>query len=1431
MSNNCEERRGALFELTDDALYVANDGRPFSRLGVIGICAAHLSDKGSVRKDRYEESDEALINAIQEREINTYKVNPDRLFGDSRGEKEVSHDYQERFVWELLQNADDAMGPENRADLIGSKGLGFKSVLEITEEPEIHSGPFHFKFSPDETKQLLKDEEIDTDPPKLIFRIPHNCQQDPKVRELLNNYTTVIRLPFQDQEAHEKTRKVLADLEPHFLLLSRKLDTLHIITGPEQGERLYRIEREGAGLSEGEIVLRAPEGPSSWKRWWAESESVVEGKKLTVAIALPMKNGEAVPFDSELPFHVFFPTEESLGVKALVHASFELQQNRKHLRKGDNDVKILSLFGNLLEKVIQGTPPQTVLETFGSVDSDEEPLKEIKNLILEKMQTTPFVPVIGGEKLPPTETWLWRDGLGDILRKDEQEVKEAKLVAPELSSLFSALKDLGAQDIEDYKHIQLLRYCRNGSQEECIASFRALTKTGLNWLHQQYGERENYRLALLHEVPCWWTNKQTSRSLEAKPPLLWKKPNEWPNWLAVDTLHLEFQEEIEKWEKKEESESYNQLTENRLSKRELHYIDWVLIPAIRGWDQQQWKQLGYDVLKWLAVWEKPHGFNDTLPWIKDDEEHSRRRELATSLHLPTNKDCWLPVVDCFAGKAWDGPKAFDEFFAGRTILPLEEWREGLQEIDKDRWKGLLRWSGVSWEPKIWQTPFEVPGYPSREYYNTLGGGTLPGGKNYLIQDFPDCIKNVENKELIQDIFPSLFKLTKSNGALRLWMKHQGWKKYQQWPPSIAYKQLEKEAWLPVKRSLLENRKRIPPKEAFLPGKGLRPLLPQVDRSGIGDHHWFGSEGIEIKLRDLGIMDELPDGDSQWHGWMKQLAEKGEIAETSETWPDLQAPNDWKWKSGEGNQLWQAACNLYSKYLERPEWLPLPEDIKIPCVRLKNRQRILSFNSPDEVHWIDESYLADPILERNILAHGYHLFIFRFNEGENSKRLGVRKLSDVIEVEPCYEPDYTDLITALSQRYEDRKDVLEKVCDIELPQFVDLKITAVKSLKLKLSTNGNELGECPIQSWKDNGSDDILIDVANNEWCAFAHALAYRRDGGKHEKYQSDFELYFSDDPNNFRRRALDAGITEEALEPKKDPEEEEKPLPVPDDDTETTEKDGETTNTTETTNTSEVSGGMGTAGGGAGTAGGGAGTPGGGAGTASGGAETPGGGAKTPGGGAGTAGDGTGTAGGGAETTSGDAGTPGDGTRTPGGGTRTPSDGTGTPRPESELPAEKWLGEQLKRECSGEVEGIGPGADFILRLDGREIYIEAKHVETPPGVIHWSKQQYKSAKEREVEGNLYFIAVLSPGGDNSDKYAIHWIWDPLKELKDLEKREVIWHGSEPRDLQEGKWGIEETDPKSVLTKTFDIQIKLENNIYQNKDNHQLTRLKEKIQSA
>ena len=156
-----------LFAVTKDALLIANGGRSFTRKGVISVCASYLSDKRASEhdvEDDFEGTEDELVAAIRNSELYRYKGagGRNRILSDSRAEEETSRDYGGRFVWELLQNADDAMGKPGRssADLIGSKGLGFKAVLEITDEPEIHSGVYHFRFSVARTRRLFRAKKL-----------------------------------------------------------------------------------------------------------------------------------------------------------------------------------------------------------------------------------------------------------------------------------------------------------------------------------------------------------------------------------------------------------------------------------------------------------------------------------------------------------------------------------------------------------------------------------------------------------------------------------------------------------------------------------------------------------------------------------------------------------------------------------------------------------------------------------------------------------------------------------------------------------------------------------------------------------------------------------------------------------------------------------------------------------------------------------------------------------------------------------------------------------------------------------------------------------------------------------------------------------------------------------------------------------------------
>lgn len=765
--------------------------------------------------------------------------------------------------------------------------------------------------------------------------------------------------------------------------------------------------------------------------------------------------------------------------------------------------------------------------------------------------------------------------------------------------------------------------------------------------------------------------------------------------------------------------------------------------------------------------------------------------LATILHLPTANG-WLPAIDCFAGRAWDGPNAFDTFYKDKEghgiIQSFEKWPDDLQIIDREKWKGLLRWIGVSWEPKVCRTQdFKISDEPLWLTYDSIlcdyNEVTQSGGWNYFIQDFPDSISDVGSTELLQKIFPALF-VSVNKKVRRYWAKRLGYKKYSDSPRAFAFEQLRKKAWLPVKKSLLEHHSHIAPNKAFLPGKGMGVLLPEVDKSYIDDDIWHGKDSIKDKLIELGVMRELPSSHKIWYEWMQRLAETGRRLEKEER----EAPTDWK--DNGSKILWRAARSLYLEYLKKEISSSFPKDLEIPCVRFENGHRILDFSEGKNVYWIDESHLADSTLENKLLSQHYRLFIFRLQEAANVEKLGIRKLSNIFKCQPDYQKLHDGETNKLLRRYRDRRVAIENLTKNLLPVPEELQIKAVKNLILRLSANDREFGKCSVYSWKEAETDSILVDVNNNKWRAFADALAHRlRDDDSYAHFANDFEIYLLDENNDsILERLRSAGIPEEALEDVNKSFSSPNGSSVEDEMSEVAPENSIQNKTNGILRTDNGSLSHPTVGN-----------------------------------------DATNKA-----ITGGNSGT----ARI--GGSSENKDKTGhslggegrtyDPRPETGLDAERWLETRLREQWPDQVKKVHEGRDFILSCDEIKIHIEAKHIETRPGSIHWSRSQYDTCKNKK-ENPHYFIALLSPNESNNNQYDIHWIWDPLENLKNLE-RNVIWTGkSKPTPLQRGDWSPETLNqaPPKLQPDTFSIQIKLNNKLFHSdyRDNYKLEKLKQK----
>jgi len=366
-------------------------------------------------------------------------------------EAQFRDDYSGRFLIELLQNARDAyrkaephkrlgtlkilrtrdaisvanVGTPITADVvigaitqigastktvgeaIGHKGIGFKSVLEVSATPEIYSdraadGSFGLAVRFDARAALREirryvteqvgsgvfDEwiaglqEAKRDPehlPTLHYPIPNyegeeRAAANSDLARLENGacaFDTVVRLPIpkdRHDDTHSRITAALRSLETSMLLLIGCFERILIEDDiePSLSAEILIFEDAGTPIDDDvrryEVeVLRSPRHAHEHfsERWLLYRRCLSGGESLEreVAIGVLLRESDTMTLQPAAPpptFHVFFPTEIRTSLPFLYHAYFWVNASRLHFapgRRAENEELIRAL-GQLTEGVV-----------------------------------------------------------------------------------------------------------------------------------------------------------------------------------------------------------------------------------------------------------------------------------------------------------------------------------------------------------------------------------------------------------------------------------------------------------------------------------------------------------------------------------------------------------------------------------------------------------------------------------------------------------------------------------------------------------------------------------------------------------------------------------------------------------------------------------------------------------------------------------------------------------------------------------------------------------------------------------------------------------------------------------------------------------------------------------------------------------------------
>jgi hypothetical protein len=343
----------------------------------------------------------------------------------ARAERLLGREYHGRFLIELLQNAADAsqsaatasgrsrvvvritegpallvanqgaqMGAEvvvqslghigastkAEGEAIGHKGIGFKSVLELTLTPEIYSGlqrpspALAVGFDPERARTEVReasprwDEWVagvqGLDPEDHlaavpVLRFPHWVEDLPtEVADLKERgFDTVVRLPFDERFAGRlgfdadtwlaTVRGALGHVSDEILLLLGCFDEVRLEDRLARSETVIKPEWEQAPVAVGQgvsrEVVRVRRNGDLSSRWRLFRRALPDRSHLAGEIAVGIRVGEgpgaetvlpAVEGEASAPFHLFFPTRIPSGLPFLLHAYFEVDAARTGFYRG-----------------------------------------------------------------------------------------------------------------------------------------------------------------------------------------------------------------------------------------------------------------------------------------------------------------------------------------------------------------------------------------------------------------------------------------------------------------------------------------------------------------------------------------------------------------------------------------------------------------------------------------------------------------------------------------------------------------------------------------------------------------------------------------------------------------------------------------------------------------------------------------------------------------------------------------------------------------------------------------------------------------------------------------------------------------------------------------------------------------------------------------
>ncbi len=398
----------------------------------------------------------AFVRRETKNTLSSYRAQPNLVDEQANQEQDTARGgYAQRQIIELIQNSADQLAKSGRGRIdirlththlycadngapldrdgakallfshlspkrdtaeIGRFGVGFKSVLGVTDSPAIFSRSGSLQFDRERAaEQIRSAAPRAANVPVLRVADPidphHAAAGDPTLAALMDWAANVVRLPLKS-DAYTNLAEQIQQFQPEFLLFVPHVEQLDMQA--DQSSRALRLSE-----ADGKFALSDNGQSSRWKVFQREHRlsAAAQEDSRTLDNAETVQIWWAAPLDprnAAQQFWAYFPTQTSSLVSGILNAPWKTNEDRQSLLPGIYNAELIAaaaaLIAEALPELSEPRAPARHLDFLPRREEagDNNHAKRLRRELYKRLQDAPVIPDQNGAlhrletiKLPP----------------------------------------------------------------------------------------------------------------------------------------------------------------------------------------------------------------------------------------------------------------------------------------------------------------------------------------------------------------------------------------------------------------------------------------------------------------------------------------------------------------------------------------------------------------------------------------------------------------------------------------------------------------------------------------------------------------------------------------------------------------------------------------------------------------------------------------------------------------------------------------------------------------------------------------------------------------------------------------------------------------------------------------------------------------------